>query len=386
MTDPPARPSIDDLALSPFGPIIDRLKRSPVARRIPLHQGKTCFSAPIDLRPWEASEFDYAPHHDGPPQGANSLLERLRASLEQRLDRIVPIETIQVTNGITHGLRLVFDLLLEPGDEVVILSPQWLFARGLVIAARGNPVELAYFTAARDTSAPAVKAQLAEATGPRTRAIYFNTPNNPTGLSLRASELTAIADFARERGLFLVSDNAYEIYDYSIDGFIDPAAANQAPDICFSAYSFSKSFGYTGFRIGYLVSPPSHARQIQALSLHSLYSVSTASQFVAYQALGDQAATEDVHRRRVKTALDLTRTRLEVPHSPAEGGFYTALDLGGYEGGVARFLRNCIDRGVSLAPGSAFGDPDSVRLCFTVVERDALEEGLDVINAVYRSG
>src|SRR5205085_12377317 len=132
-------PVLDSTPLSVFDSINVRLKRTPAKRIIPLHQGKTVFTTPIELRPWGTSEFDYPPHHDGPTSGTDTLIEAIRAKLEAQFGEAIDPERIQVTCGITHALSIIFHCVLYPGDEVVILSPQWLFAKGLVRAAGGVP-------------------------------------------------------------------------------------------------------------------------------------------------------------------------------------------------------------------------------------------------------
>jgi aspartate aminotransferase/N-succinyldiaminopimelate aminotransferase len=382
-----SKEAMANVPLSVFGDIVHRLERSAAPRKIPLHQGKTAFTIPIELRSWSPAEFDFPPYHDGPPQGAPMLLERLQDSLSRRLARPIAADCIQVTNGITHGLSLVFSALLSPGDEVLILSPQWLFTKGLVAAAGGTATEVPFFTDAASTSADL--GQLLNGwIGPNTRAIYFNSPNNPTGRALSRPQVESLVDLARRRSLWLVSDNAYEHYDYTTDGFTDPARAGLGEDVTFSAYSFSKSFGLTGYRIGYLVSPPALALLIQKLALHSVYSSPTICQFAAMQAM----ASYDQHilrnRAFVRRSLDILRSGLSIPCTEAEGGFYTLLDLADYPGGSQRFMDEGLQRGVSLAPGSAFGSGcgDRARLCFTVVGSDRLEEGIAILNSVYQRG
>jgi len=376
-----------DVPLSVFGDLARCLERSSAARKIPLHQGKTAFTIPLELRSWSPAEFDYPAYHDGPPQGAPTLLEMLGESLRARLARPVPADCIQVTNGITHGLSLVFAAVLSPGDEVLILSPQWLFTKGLVAAAGGTATEVPFFK--DKASMPADVGQVLQGwIGPNTRAIYFNSPNNPSGLALSLGQVGSLVDFARKNALWLISDNAYEHYDFTSDGFTDPARAGLGEDVTFSAYSFSKSFGLTGYRIGYLVSPPAQALLIQKLALHSVYSSPTICQFVARQAMEryDQHIVEN--RAFVRNSLEILRSRLRIPCTETEGGFYTLLDLSEYPGGASGFVDRCIERGVSLAPGSAFGSglADYARLCFTVVGSDLLEEGISIINSVYQRG
>jgi aspartate aminotransferase len=383
----PARhnPVLDGTELSVFEPIIARLKRVKSRKIIPLHQGKTAFTTPVDLREWRAGEFDYLPYHDGPTCGTETLIGAICDKLENQYGEAVDRPQIQVTCGITHALSIAFHCILRPGDEVVILSPQWLFANGLVRAAGGVPVEVPFFPVDRDHTMDSVSARIAPSLTSRTRALYFNTPNNPTGRSLTPQHLKELTGIARDHGLWIVSDNAYEFYDYSADGFVDPAILKDGRDNTFSAYSFSKSFGLTGYRIGYLVSPPPMAELARKFGLYSIYSVPTCCQFVALSAMRRGPGTIEDHRRFIKEALDITVQQLEVPATIPDGGFYTFLDLSGWPHGVDDFIGRCISEGVSLAPGHAFGGNYShhARLCYSVVGHEDLIEGIRIINKIY---
>lgn len=379
---------LDDTPLSVFEPIVERLRRSRGRKVIPLHQGKTVFTTPMELRNWGAEEFDLPPHHDGPTCGTDTLVAAIREKLEDRLGEAVDPARIQVTCGITHALSIVWHCVLRPGDEVLVLSPQWLFVNGLVRVAQGVPVEVPFFPTAPGRSVGDLSARLVPHITPRTRAIYFNSPNNPTGGSLSRARTEELLALAREHGLWLVSDNAYEYYDYSADGFVDPAALPGGGESTFAAYSFSKSYGLTGYRIGYLLSPPSVAERARKFGLYSIYSVPTCSQFVALSALRSGPGVLDGHRRFIREALDLTLAELRVPATRPEGGFYTFLDLSGWGGGVDDFIGRCIAEGVSLAPGHAFGERyrSHARLCYSVVGHPDLTEGIRIVNEVFERG
>jgi aspartate aminotransferase/N-succinyldiaminopimelate aminotransferase len=379
---------VDEVPLSVFDSIVAQLARVGERRVIPLHQGHTAFTASVEPRGWSAGEFDPPPHRDGPPAGAPRLLEAIRAKLEAALGEAVDPARIQVTCGITHALSVTFHALLEPGEEVLVLSPHWLFVCGLVRAAGGVPVEVPVFPMPGDAPLGGLAARIEPHLTARTRAVYFNTPNNPTGVALSRAQLEELVALARERDLWLVSDNAYENYDYSPDGFVDVAALDGGRDRAFAAYSFSKSYGLTGYRIGYLLSPPALADRSRKLALHSVYSVATPSQFAAAAALGCGPGVLAEHRGFVERAIELAHRDLAVPATRADGGFYLFLDLSAWEPGAEDFVSRCIAEGVSLAPGRAFGAgyDGAVRLCHSVVGHDDLVAGIEIVNDVYRRG
>jgi len=282
----------------------------------------------------------------------------------------------------------VFHCILQPLDEVLILSPQWLFIKGLVRAARGIPIEVPFFhTSSADGTTARVRDVVAPRVTPRTRAIYFNSPNNPTGAALTPEQREDLLKVAEDHSLWVISDNAYEYYDFSPSGFVDQAFGDAGGSRTFSAYSLSKSYGLTGYRIGYLVSPTEIAERVRQFALYSIYSVPTCCQFAALSALAHGGAAIERHRRFIREAIAITTGELRVPATLPDGGFYTLLDLSRWPASVDDFIGRCIAEGVSLAPGSAFGDRCSghARLCFSVVDHEDLAQGIHVINRVYES-
>ncbi len=371
--------------MSPFLHIERRLAEPATAVFAPLHQGRTTFAPHADVSDWDSAGFELRAHEHAPPAGVRSLRGMLAATVEQRLGHAVSPERVIVTCGATQAMDLALRCILDAGDEVLILSPQWLFAAGLVHAARGRPVEVPVFLELNRDPDFDLIAAVESRIGGRTRALAFNTPNNPTGQSLSARHLGALAELAGRHGLWILADHAYEHYDFSADGFIDIAAFEAAADRTVSLHSFSKTSAMPGHRIGFAVVPEAMAGRMESWSLHSTYSVATPSQFAARRALDVAPRRIAAQREHVRRARDLTMATLDVPHSRVDGGLYTLLDLAGYPDGASAFLDRCLDAGVSLAPGSAFGArcADHARMCFTAVDHDALVEAIDRVNRVY---
>lgn len=376
--------ALDQAPLSVFDAVVSKLSEIGREREIiPLHQGKTAFTTPLEHLD-DAAGFDFPAYIDGPSAGAPTLISAVTDTLEARTQQQIDPRRIQITGGITHALSIVFNAILDPLDEVILLSPQWLFAAGLVRAAAGIPVEVPWFTeqgAHRDD----LCGRLEAAVTARSRAIYLNVPNNPTGQRLGSAQLRQLVAFAAQRGLWVIADNAYEHYDFSAEGFTDPVCLAQGNDNVFSAYSFSKSFGMTGYRIGYLLSPAAIAERVRKCALYSIYSSPTVCQHAALLALRSDPDVMSGHVAFVRQARDITVAQLEVPTRRPEGGFYAFLDLSEWPLGVSDFIDRCVDRGVSLAPGGAFGSHTAgyARLCYSVVEHAELKRGIDIVNAVF---
>lgn len=357
-----------------------------------LHQGKTVFPPCAEPRVWEREEFGIAPHEHAPPVGVPLLRERLAETAGARRGTPVAPDRVLVTAGATHAIAVVLHAILRPGDDVLILSPQWLFATGLVHAAGGVPREVPVFLELSDpVTGPGFDfiAAIEAAVGPRTRAIYFNNPNNPTGHRLDENALARLVALAERHDLWLIADNAYENYDFSPDGFIDTATVEGADARTFSVHSCSKTYAMPGARVGHLISPPGCTEILTKWSLHTLYSVSTAAQFAAYEALSTSPAELAARRRLAAEAGRLADEELEIPHTETVGGLYTFLDLRAYgHGDGAEFVRACAEEGVGLAPGSVFGAHcgDWARLCFTAAPPQTVREAVHRVNKVYWEG
>jgi aspartate/methionine/tyrosine aminotransferase len=353
-----------------------------------LHRGKTYFPPVAQPRAWTAGEWSIPPEGRTGPAGVPALRRKLADRLQERGRAVVAPEQVVVTSGATHAVALVFTAVLEPGDEVVILSPQWLFAAGLVRAARGVPREVPVFLAPGASCTEGLGAAIERAITPRTRAIYFNNLNNPTGGRLDSRALERLVELAQRHDLWLVSDNAYENFDFSGEGYPDVADVEGAAARTFSLYSFSKTYSMPGFRVGYLVVPPGLEETMAKWALYSIDGVSSLAQFAAFEAL-DVPSRELERRRRLAAACrDAAQNTLKIPHTASSGGLFTFLDLTGYRAGPDTFLRRCIEAGVSLAPGEAFGEhcENHARLCYTAVPAEVLTSAIDRINRIYLEG
>lgn len=377
--------ALEEIPFSPFEELERRIAARGLTGLARLHQGKTSFGP--TARPWvrEPGAFPLQPHEHAPPGGVLALRRRIAEQLRDR--RPVAEDDVVVSCGSTQAVAAVLHAILQPGDDVLILSPQWLFAVGLVAAAGGRAVEVPVFLElGRDPGFDFIAA-LEARVGPRTRALYFNTPNNPTGYSFSREQLMQLAAFAARRDLWIISDNAYENYDFTETGFLDIGALPEAQSRTFSVYTFSKTHGMPGQRVGYIATPDGLGARLKKWSLFSIYSLSTESQTVAYEALAVDRAEL---RRRWSLAREARdrAARLAIPAPRVDGGLYSFLDLSAWRGGdVDGFIDECLAVGVTVAPGIAFGKhcKQFVRMCFTAVPLDDLSHALERLERVYRA-
>ena len=287
-----------------------------------------------------------------------------------------------VASGATHAVYCGLRAVLDPGDEVLVLAPYWPLSVGVVRAAGGVPVEVPLTT--RLYADPSIDPAdvLAEAAGPRTRALYLITPNNPDGYVLGAAQLARLARFARERDLWVLADEVYADYTYGA-AHASIARLDGMAGRTLSAYSLSKSHALAGARVGFLVAPERVVSLARRVATHTVFNVPVAAQRVALAALGSGRGWIDVARGAYRQARDATLASLQgapVVAPPPHGGSYVFVDFAGVLQGrpLRGLLEAAIDRGVLLAPGDGCGAAYATwaRLCFTAVPPARLAEGL----------
>ncbi len=282
----------------------------------------------------------------------------------------VAAERVIVTSSGMSGIMLMAQALIEPGDNMVILSPVWPNINDAVTALGGEARAVA-LTPATDGGWRLDMDRLLAACDARTRAIFINSPSNPTGWMMRREEQQALLDVARRRGVWLIADEVYGRILYTgapaAPSLLDIAAPE---DRVVVINSFSKSWAMTGWRLGWLVAP----REIQGVADKLVeFNTSGAPTFLQHAAVtaiaeGDGFIAAMVARCRagrdlVVPALQrFPRVRVAAP----EGAFYAFAGIDGLEDSLA-FAKEVLARAkVGVAPGAAFGlgGEGHIRLCF----------------------
>lgn len=349
---------------SVYSPLADRVRarEGPV---YPLNVGDTWMEPFEGGRMEDLRVADHPGLHrycetGGIPPLVDAIVEKLRAKNALACER----NQVLVTGGATGGLACAVSALVDPGEEVLILSPFWPLIRGIVQSQRGRAVEVPFYDRVRSASdaVEAIEAKLGE----RSVALYVCTPSNPTGRVLSGEWLEAIAELARRHDLWLLSDEVYE--DYVYDG-AHLSLATIAPERTVSVFSFSKAYGTAGNRVGYLVAPEAVIGQAHKVGVHSVYHAPTAGQHAALRALRDGQSWVDEARKAYQQAGDDAAQVLGVP--APQGSCFLFLDVRPFldERGLLGFLEDCLDDGVVLSPGASSGSDYEgwVRLCYTAV-------------------
>jgi aspartate/methionine/tyrosine aminotransferase len=311
--------------------------------------------------------------------GIPELREALAAYLSG-LHNKVAADQVVVTSAGVNALMLASQLLVDPGDAVVEVVPLWpnLLEIPKILGARVSTVPLVFTAEGWQLDVD----RLIDALKPGTRALYLNSPSNPTGWVVRREQQRALLEHCRRHGIWIFADDAYERLYFGAGGvapsFLD---ISEPEDRLVSANTFSKSWLMTGWRLGWLVVPPALTADLGKLVE---YNTSCAPVFV--QRAGIAALTEgDVVIRRTLARLRAARDFLieELSRIPRvqvampEGAMYAFFRIEGMADSLAFCKQLVREHGLGLAPGSAFGPEGEgyVRWCFAAAE-DRLAEGV----------
>jgi N-succinyldiaminopimelate aminotransferase len=364
---------------------------SPLAHRagevagpvFPLHVGDTWLE-PFECARMEALRVAEHPgmhrycETAGIPPLLGALVEKLRA--RNRLD--VGREGVLVTAGATSGISCTVAALADAGEEVLILAPFWPLVRGIVRSQRAVPVEVSFFD--RVHSAADAVAAIEERLSPRSVALYFSNPSNPSGRVLPRAWLEALAELARRAELWVISDEVYEDYVYRGEHV---SFATIAPERTISVFSFSKAYGMAGNRVGYLAAPPALTAEIHKVQVHSSYHAATAAQLAAHAALAGGDAWVQAARASYRSAVEDAARVLGLP--PPEGSMFLFVDVGARLGqrGTAELLEDCLAAGVLVAPGASSGEAYGswIRLCYSSLPPEQAAEAVRRLAGVLRA-
>ena len=295
---------------------------------------------------------------------------------------------LAVTSGGVNALMLAVQALVDPGDEVVAVTPVWpnLTAQAEIMGARLQCVSLKPVDGAWTLDLNALFAAVTA----RTRLLIINAPNNPTGWTLTRAEQERIVAHCRATGTWILADEVYERLYYApsdhacAPSFLD---VTDPEDRLVVVHSFSKSFLMTGWRLGWMVLPPS---MTQAVGKLIEFNTSCAPVFVQRGAIVALQRTADVTPRVVahlKTCRDTLVPLLQalpgVDVAAALGGMYAFFRLHGQHDSLATAKRLVQEAGLGLAPGAAF-DPDPaaqsarwLRWCFASRDPQRLVQGVE---------
>lgn len=322
-----------------------------------------------------------------PNAGLPELREALADKVIRRNGYGVRPDQVVVTQGGVQALYLVLLALLEPGDEVLLPDPAWPDFRMIahLLGARVLPYPLV----AEGNFLPRLE-DLERLVTPRTRAILVNSPSNPLGAVVPRDLVETLLTFARQRGLWFISDEVYDevVFD---DAFVSAGAVADPSDRLVSVYSFSKVYAMTGWRVGYLVAPTDMAKLLTGMQEPIISCVNTPAQVAALAAVSGPQEVVRQMRDAYQTRRDellATLDREGLPSSRPSGAFYVWTDVSEANVPSMELARSLIEHEhVAVAPGSAFGHLGEgyVRLSLASSREDLLDGASRLARFVHRS-
>ena len=338
----------------------------------PLHVGDTYLEPPACAQSETLSTTDHPGLHQyAPVRGTRQLLDAICQRIEARHQRTVPANQIQVVSGATSGISIVCQTLLDPGDEVLLPSPFWPLVRGIIRARGAVAVEIPIMHRLQEAELD-IEAELSKKLSDKTRALYINTPHNPTGTLLSPEQIRTMLHFAHKHNLWVIADEAYQDLYF---GDLPPKATwtyEEARGRTIACHTLSKSYGLAGARIGYIHSDNKDA-------LRAIRGVQTFQTYCApkpMQTLGAKALLEgnDWTKRALEGYRACAQTIADTLSIPmAQGGTFLFFDASKYmpetgQEGALPFLERALEKTrILFTPGSACGTDfhDWVRVCFS---------------------
>jgi aspartate/methionine/tyrosine aminotransferase len=338
-----------------------------------------------------AACHDVANHRYTPAAGLPALRQAIADKTERDSSYEVRANQVLVTNGGKHAVYASILTIVDEGDEVLLPAPYWTTYPEPIRLAGGVPVVLMTDV----TSGFKVTVdQLEAARTPRTKALVFVSPSNPSGAVYRPEEVEAIGRWAVEHGIWVITDEIYEHLTYDDHVFASmPTLVPELADTCIVLNGVAKTYAMTGWRVGWMIGPDDVIAAATNLQSHSTSNVSNVAQRAALAAVagGLEAVAEmrSAFDRRRKLMFDLLQKIDGVEVLMPEGAFYAypsfegvlGRTIGGVKVTSTLELADVILEQVKVAivPGEAFGTPGYARLSFALGDDD-LGTGIERIS------
>jgi aspartate aminotransferase len=311
--------------------------------------------------------------------GLPALRKRIAAHFEG-----CEAEHVIVTNGAKQALYSLFQVICPNGAEVIIPTPCWVSFSHQVELAGGRPVLVPTVAHQPDLDA------IAQAIGPQTAAVLINSPNNPTGAVYSPDLIGALGELCCRHDLWLISDEAYRDFNFSGAEPFSPFEIPRLRERLITVRSFSKTYGMTGFRLGFAVAPSRVIQALQRLQSHLSGNVCTFAQYGALAALVLPDEILDERRRQYARRRDRTfhMTSELFDCQKPQGAFYLLPAIARYADrftsgtALAEFLLE--QAHVAVVPGEVFFAPGHVRISFAT-SGDRMEEGIRRMRKVLTS-
>jgi aspartate aminotransferase len=332
---------------------------------INLSIGQPHFDVPQPLKEAAKRAMDRGDNGYTVTQGIPELRERIHADVAKRLSQ--SDREVLVTSGTSGGLMLALCATVNPGDEVIIFDPYFVSYPHLITLAGGRAVVIdTYPDFLIDVE------RVAAAITPRTKAILFSSPSNPTGACLDAERLRALVELARRRGVLLIADEIYRAFTYDAPF---RSAVEWDPDVL-AVDGFGKTYGMTGWRLGYAHGPKAIIQEMAKLQQFTFVCAPSVVQHAGVAAWDFDIASiiADYRRKRDFLCRGLAgRYDFRVPG----GAFY--LFTRAPRGTATEFVTEAIQRNLLIIPGNTFSRLDTHFRVSYAASDETLQRGIEVL-------
>ncbi|MFN4145910.1 MAG: pyridoxal phosphate-dependent aminotransferase [Runella sp.] len=352
---------------------------------ISLSVGEPDFKTPKHICEAAKKAIDDGFHGYSPVAGYPDLRKAIADKFKRENNIEWSPENVVVSTGAKHSLANVVQVLVNPGEEVVILAPYWVSYSEMVKLAEGKPVIV---EGAFENDFKVTPEQLEEAIGGRTRLVMFASPNNPTGSVYSEAELRALAEVvARHEDVFILADEIYEHINFTEEGHFSIGSITEVKDRVITVNGMAKGFAMTGWRIGYIGAPKWIADGVEKLQGQVTSGTNSIAQKAAVAALnGPMEATKemcDAYARRRDLVVNLLREIPGFKVNVPQGAFYAFPDISYYFGKTdghtkiensddfAMWLLN--EAYVATVAGSGFGAPNCLRISTAASDENLIE-------------
>jgi aspartate aminotransferase len=343
---------------------------------ISLSIGEPDFSTPQHITDACIDALKRGETHYAPSNGIPELLSAVSDKITKENRFPCKPEQVIVTPGAKQAIYEGMEAAINPGDEVILLTPAWVSYEPCVQMAGGKVVKHAISekTFQLDDS-------LQKRINAKTKMIVVNSPSNPTGAVFNRESLKLVADLCTDYDLYAMSDEIYEKLVYGKE-HISLASIGDMAERTITVNGFSKAYAMTGWRLGYAVAPAGIIREMSKVQQHSVSQATTFAMWGAVAALkGDQTCVEDMRKefdkRRQYMIAELNLMGYRT--APADGAFYAFVKVDGDDMAIAtRWLEKAH---VAATPGAAFDAPGWIRLSYAA-SMDRLKDAMARIRKV----
>ncbi len=349
-----------------------------------LHGGEPYFETPDNIKFAAVRALVENQTHYAPSSGLPALRKALVDKLAAKNRMNVTTDEVIATVGGSQALYGAFQSVLDPGDDALVFSPYWTPIGDLVTGAQARPLLVPSTTARRN----GIRKTLEQFSTPKTRAIYYNTPQNPSGLVFTRAEAEEVASFARDRDLIVIADEAYEDLVYDGD-HVSIASLPGMLERTITCFTFSKTYGMTGWRAGYAVAQEPFMTALRKIVLYSTNGVTTFVQHAMMHALMTPESEIAAYREEYRKRRDLLVTALNevgLDCEPPAGAFYAFPNVEKVNKNSRTAAQILLEKAhIATIPGSVFGAQGEGHLRFGyAISIQEIEDCVEALRRFFR--